>query len=54
MAHKGVVCEGFQIVALPAARDKARFLRLAFSRDHKLTILKESPAINSDRKVEGG
>jgi len=26
IAHKGVVGEGFQIVVLPAARDRARFL----------------------------
>ncbi len=55
MEHRGVLGEGFQSVAFPAARDKARFLGaheglIAL----RAKVLNGLPSIDRDWEVERG
>ena len=49
--HRGVLGDGFQSVALPAARDNAKFLFLVS--DGHCPWIHALPSVDSNRKVEG-
>jgi hypothetical protein len=55
MAQRGVVGDGFQIVALPAMKERARFLVEKFVAGHLQTYREVTyvPPIHSHREIEG-
>ena len=55
MAHRGVVGEGFQTFAFPAAKEREKFLAVIRSDGMckgKGSRFKHVPAVDCDRKVE--